>query len=265
MPAATPGHAHHPKKPAHTAPHRSPVISHFGPGFDASGVADLQPQTVPVEAEQPATPPTVHPTVAKALDHMQAQAPSKPAEVHSTKELKEMLIKERLAEVENTDKKAPARRGLFKRQPRLTTVLSATLAVLLLGGYLTYINLPNISMRVAATRAGIAANFPTYRPDGYSFQGPISYSPGEVAINYRSNTNSNSFTVKQKTSAWDSQAVLDNYVMKDTENYLTYQEQGLTIYSFNNKAAWVNGGLLYTVEGNAQLSSEQLLRLATSL
>lgn len=59
--------------------------------------------------------------------------------------------------------------------------------------------------------------------------------------------------------------MLDNYVNKQTENYLTYQEQGLTIFSFDNKAAWVNGGLLYSVEGNAQLSSEQILRLATSL
>lgn len=257
--------AHKPAKPIH---HRSPVISRYGPGFDQSTAPSQAP------AQQSTEAPTVHPAVAKALANLnqnrtQAQAQQQPQQAlqaRSSKELKEALIKERLAEVETVEQQQKKdRRSLFKRQPKLTTILSTSLAILLLGGYLTFINLPNISMRVAATRAGIAASFPSYKPDGYSFQGPITYAPGEVSINFKSNTNSSTFTLKQKTSNWDSQAVLDNYVTKQTENYLTYQEQGLTIYSFDNKAAWVNGGLLYSLEGNAQLSSEQVLRLATSL
>ena len=266
-----PAKAQKPTKPVH---HRSPVISRYGPGFDQSTTAQAQP----AETAQAVEAPTVHPAVAKALANLQQKRAQTPAaaqirqesqaapQARSSKELKEALIKERLAEVETVNQQQKkSRRGLFKRQPKLTTILSTSLAVLLLGGYLTFINLPNISMRVAATRAGIAASFPSYKPDGYSFQGPITYAPGEVSINFKSNTNSSTFTLKQKTSNWDSQAVLDNYVTKQTENYLTYQEQGLTIYSFDNKAAWVNGGLLYSLEGNAQLSSEQVLRLATSL
>ncbi len=247
-----------PKQPLH---HKSPAISHFGPGFNATTTEPVVHTEAPTNLK-----PTLHPLVSKALAKNNKPIQPSVASARSSKELKELLIKERLAEVETAEQKQKKERPhLFQRRPKLTTVLTSSLAILLLGGYLTFINLPNISMRVAATRAGITANFPSYKPDGYSFQGPITYAPGEVSINFKSNTNTNGFTLKQKSSHWDSQAVLDNYVNKQTENYLTYQEQGLTIFSFDNKAAWVNGGLLYSVEGNAQLSSEQILRLATSL
>ncbi len=145
------------------------------------------------------------------------------------------------------------------------SILTATLAILVLGGYLTYMNLPVISMKVAASRAGVNATFPNYRPDGYGLNGPITYSPGEVNINYKSSTNDNGFKITQKPSNWDSQGLLDNFVTRQTENYLTFQERGVTVYTFGDKAAWVNGGLLYTLDGNASLSSEQVLRLATSM
>ena len=47
--------------------------------------------------------------------------------------------------------------------------------------------------------------------------------------------------------------------------YATYNDAGLTIYTYGTDAAWVNGGVLYTVEGSANLSNEQIRRIATSL
>lgn len=238
---------------------RSPAISKFGPTHHSiaprHSVATPHPEP-PAEAR-----PRIHPVAAKALTHVTPAM----AAPQSSKELKEALIRERLAEAQSpTEAPASPRRRLGK-QPRLATILTSSLALLLLAGYLTYINLPNISMRVAATRAGISANYPNYKPDGYRFTGPITYQPGEVNITFQSNTNDRNFVIKQKASSWDSQAVLDNYVSKKTGTYLTYQERGLTIYSFGNQAAWVNGGLLYTIEGNAPLSSDQLMRIATSM
>jgi hypothetical protein len=254
-------------KPSVPAPanlhYRSPVISKFG--LPPSPLQTPTHHQLP--DEPPATPPTVHPTVARALSHMEHnQAPAKPQPAHSPKELKEMLIRERLAEVDAAEASKPKKeRGFLRRHSRLTTALAGSLAVLVLGGYLTFINLPNISMRVAATRAGVAATLPSYHPDGYSFAGPIAYSPGQVAVSFKSNTNDHNFTITQKASNWDSQAVLDNYVSRQTDSYLTYQEHGLTIYSFDNKAAWVNGGLLYTMDGTGDLTSDQILHIATSM
>lgn len=251
---------------AKPAVQKSPVISKFGPTHKSTqhhvGHAPATHHAVakPAHHEQPAQP-RMHPVAAKALAHA---APAAVQQPQNPKELKEALIRERLAEATpNHEHHAKKRR--LTRQPRLATILTSSLALLLLAGYLTYINLPNISMRVAATRAGISANYPNYKPDGYHFAGPITYQPGEVNITFKSNTNERNFVIKQKASSWDSQAVLDNYVTKKTGTYLTYQERGLTIYSFGNRAAWVNGGLLYTIEGNAPLSSDQLLKIATSM
>jgi hypothetical protein len=242
--------------------HQSPAISKFGPAHKSPQHHLAAPVAAKPVHHQQHVQPRMHPVAAKALAQAAPVAVRQP---QSSKELKEALIRERLSEATPNHEQHHTKRGRLTRQPRLATILTSSLALLLLAGYLTYINLPNISMRVAATRAGIAANYPNYKPDGYHFAGPITYQPGEVNITFKSNTNERNFVIKQKASGWDSQAVLDNYVIKKTGTYLTYQERGLTIYSFGNKAAWVNGGLLYTVEGNAPLSSDQLLKIATSM
>ena len=242
-------------------PDRSPMISKFGTG-PLTIHPDLTRKAKTEAANEAIAPAQMHPTVAKVL---QDRAPQ-PAAHHaaSGKELKEQLIKERLAEVSDAPHRVP-KRAWFKSKPRVASILTATLALLVLGGYLTYMNLPVISMKVAASRAGVEATFPNYRPDGYALNGPITYSPGEVNINYKSTSNDNGFRISQKPSNWDSQGLLDNYITRQTEHYLTFQERGVTVYTFGSKAAWVNGGLLYTLEGNASLSSDQVLRLATSM
>lgn len=233
------------------------MIKKFSPEKMHQATTQLHTHT----PEPVAAAPRQHPLVTHALAK---HAPAALPQQQSSSNLKEALIQQRVEEAESNKTEVKHHRRL-SNQPRLATILTSSLALLLLAGYLTYINLPNISMRVAATRAGIAANYPNYQPDGYHFAGPISYQPGEVNITFKSNTNNNNFVIKQKSSNWDSQAVLDNYVTKQTDNYLTYEEHGLTIYSFNNHAAWVNGGLLYTIDGDAPLSSDQLLHLATSM
>lgn len=248
----------HSHEPAH---HRSPLIHHFTTPQVVPVPIEDRPQPVIPEPQDP--PATMHPAVARALQQHAQQAESQPALTGS--ELKDQLIKERLAEVGNAPAKKDKKTRWLGRQPRLVTILSSTLALLILGGYLTYITLPSISLKVAASRAGVNAAMPEYKPDGYSLDGPITYSPGEVVISYKSNTNDSGYKLIQKATNWDSQAVLDNYVTKLTDNYLTFQERGVTVYTFGNRAAWVNGGLLYTVDGNASLSSDQILRLATSL
>ncbi|HEU5187947.1 MAG TPA: hypothetical protein VFT87_05610 [Candidatus Saccharimonadales bacterium] len=261
-----PAQKQHEHQPKHEEPTRSPLISHFAEA-DAAATTQPNPPQEQQHAPQPdhLIPPhttPLHPSAIKAMQQSAMQAAPKAALYQSSKQLKEQLIKERLAEV-STEK--PPKKSFFARRPRMASVLASTLSLLILGGYFTYINLSNISMRVASTRAGVNAEFPNYQPSGYGISGPITYAPGEVSIHYKSNTNDNGFTLTQKTANWDSQAVLDNYVRKQSNTYLTFQERGITVYTFNNKAAWANGGLFYTVEGDANLSSEQVLRLASSL
>lgn len=237
------------------------LITRFAPQRIEPIAATSEPKPTLLTQEHTSNSTPIHPSVIKAMQARAAQHPTTPH--YSSKELKEKLIKEQLAAVSGKPK--GNRKNIFSRKPRVASILVSSLSLLLLAGYFSYINLTSISMQVAANRAGIQASFPNYKPDGYSISGPITYSPGEVNINYRSNASNSGFTLTQKATNWDSQGVLDNYVRKQTSTYLTFQDRGITVYTFSNKAAWTNGGLLYTVDGDAPLSSQQILRLATSL
>lgn len=154
----------------------------------------------------------------------------------------------------------------WQHKQRATGIIAASFALVLLGGYFTYLNMPSLSVRVAAAQAGIDADYPNYRPDGYALNGPVTFSDGRVSMNFKANASDSSFTVSQSKSSWNSEAVLDNYVTpRAGESYMPYTERGLTIYTYDNSAAWVNGGILYTIEGDAPLSSQQIRQIATSL
>lgn len=176
--------------------------------------------------------------------------------------IKQEAISKALAQTPHHN--APANQT--KKSPRVISIISASFALLLLGGYFTYLNMPNLSVRVAAAQAGVNATYPEYRPDGYSLRGPVAYNQGEVTMKFAANAGPQNFTVNQTRSAWDSSAVLDNYVKeKAGDKYITYNERGLTIYTFDGNAAWVNNGTFYTISGDAPLSSDQIRRLATSM
>ncbi len=231
-------------------PHKNVNVHKFAP----HPAGALKPKSVDVG-------PVTHPHVAKA--HALSAAKAQPlTKTITASEVKDQAVKTAVA---NTHKRAPLKSRLKPRQ-RTLAVLSATLAIVLLGGYFTYLNMPALSVRIAAVQAGIDANYPSYRPDGYALNGPVNYSNGRVAMNFKANGGNQDFTISQSKSGWDSTALLDNYVTpKAGSNYVPYTERGLTIYTYGDNAAWVNGGILYTIEGNAPLSSSQIRKIATSL
>lgn len=204
---------------------------------------------------------TPHPMVQKA--HASVAAAKRPVVQKSSQAVKQEIVAKALA---NSKKPEVSKKSLKKRFPRAFSAATASLAVLVLGGYLTYLNMPTISIRVAAVQAGIDASYPDYRPDGYRLSGPIAYNDGEVSMRFAATAGPQNFSITEKKSSWDSSAVLENYVTpKVGEDYVTYTEGGLTIYTYDNKAAWVNGGILYTIDGDAPLSNDQIRRIATSL
>ncbi len=213
--------------------------------------------------------PVSHPHVVKAhaISKAKAEAPlpdKKPAPQKTSAEIKRSAMQHAIANT--TVSKKPTKKRLLQRHPRTASIVSACVALVLFGGYLTYLNVPSLSVRVAAAQAGIDASYPNYRPDGYSLSGTVGYSQGKVSMRFASNSGPTGFTINQTKSNWDSSAVLDKYVTpRSGASYIPYTERGLTIYTFGNSAAWVNGGILYTIDGDAPLSSEQIRRIATSL
>lgn len=233
---------------------RSPQITKFA----------RDPQVVAAKRVQADLAPVAHPIVKKVQSKRPAVTPTRTLTPKTTTQnatdVKHAALGKALATA------APAPRE--KKQPRRSAfnVAAASLGILLIAGYFTYVNMPNLSVRVAAAQAGIDAAFPEYRPVGYSLNGPVAYRDGQVSMKFRSNSSSVAFSLNQSSSSWDSSALLEKYVEPRSEGqYATYNDAGLTIYTYGTNAAWVNGGILYTVEGDANLSNEQIRRLATSM
>lgn len=207
--------------------------------------------------------PLAHPIVAmgehKQLmirNHLarQKQAPKTPQAI------KQEAIAEALAQPKVVAKKKSFIGKHFK--------LAMALAFIVIGvatAYVTYSNIPSFSVKVASAQAGINATFPGYTPEGYSISGPVVYSNNQVIIKFKSNTDNTHFEISQTRSSWDSTAV-KSMVDKDSKStFSTTEERGLTVYVYTGNAAWVNGGILYEITGNALLSSYQIRKIATSL
>lgn len=217
--------------------------------------------------------PQPHPVAIRALRKGTVKpVATKPKSAAATsKAIKDAAIAKALAPAPPAPK---AKKKLIKRKKRqLETwkkrfLIGLACAALLIGGaYAIYRFVPSISVAVAASQAGVKASYPEYIPDGFRLHHPVTYTQGEVILVFNSNSNDDSYTITQSKSSWDSSAVLDNIVKKAAgDNYLTTTERGLTLYTYNNTdASWVNGGVLYTITSNAQLSNDQIRRIATSL
>ena len=203
--------------------------------------------------------PQAHPKVQKA--HAAVATKLAPVAAPTARDIKHAELGKALAHAAHEEKSSSS-----QPKRRAFNVAVASLGVLLLTGYFTYVNMPNLSVRVAAAQAGIDASYPEYRPIGYRLNGPVAYQDGKVSMKFASNSSSVAFALNQERSSWDSSALLEKYVDPRSEGkYATYSDAGLTIYTYGTDAAWVNGGILYTVEGDASLSNEQIRRIATSL
>ncbi len=223
-------------------------------------------------AQHAGTTPDIAPTphaVALAAEtkvqqarNSQVSAAPKPSQVIKNESIQHALQ----TSTPKSHKKEVRSKKQHSKTGRFMSVASASLAIVLLGAYLTYLNMPSLSTRVAAAQAGIDASYPSYKPSGYSLTGTVAYQQGSVTMTFAANAGPQTYTLVQKDSSWDSSAVLEHEVEPEAgDNYTISTASGLTIYSYNGKSTWVNNGILYTITGDAKLSSEQVQNIATSL
>ncbi len=131
--------------------------------------------------------------------------------------------------------------------------------------YVVSSNVPDISVRVAAMQAGVESSYPSYVPTEFSLS-DIKSNDKEIILTF-TNANSQSFTLSEKKSAWDS-AALERNLVKEAwgDDYSTTHEQGITMYIHESSAAWVNGGVLYQISAKDDvLTKKQLRSIATSM
>jgi len=220
------------------------------------------PVAAPVkETSTPDKAPVQHPVATRALAKVSAKT-TKPVISQTPKQIKDAAISAALS----APKSKPAKTKRTFKISRRFIVVTGIFALLIVGAAITYLSIPNLSVSIAAAQAGVQASYPEYKPDGFSLSQPVTFSDGEVVLVFKSHSGAGQYSITQERSSWDSTAVLNNVVKKAAgDNYITTQERGLTIYSYDGNAAWVNGGILYTIETDAPLSGEQIRRIATSL
>lgn len=206
--------------------------------------------------------------------HLPVITPAKPSVSHTPKsELQKLehVLQDATAHLHTFEENILKKNHLLNRvgfKNKFANITALFCAVLLLVGFFGYQNAASISMKVAASRSGIDAKLPDYKPAGYGINGGVKSQAGKVSVSFKSRTDTKNFTITQESSNWNSTSLLANHVTKTRCNtcYQTWQNDGKTVYIYDSSnATWVNGGIWYTVEGNADLTSDQLLRLANSL
>lgn len=211
---------------------------------------------------------------ARALVQATAAAPPLPSMITSVSHHQlERLLDHALF---RADAHRRAQRGYLPGQRRWQRVITrpkwlsigiGALAVAMVAAFLAWQNVPQLSMRLAASRAHVSASVPSYIPSGFSYSGPINYSEGSVSIDFKTTSNNgSSFTLTQQKSTENSASLAANSLPGNSQ-VQTSQVSGSTVYIYGakNDATWVNHGVRYTIVDKANLKSDQILKIAGSL
>lgn len=157
------------------------------------------------------------------------------------------------------------RPGLFSRR-RLLAVAVIIIAALVLGGLAAWQRVPQLSVKLAAKQAHVGASLPGYSPPGYHLAKPATATANSVILDYQSSTGQSGYTLTQQRTGMTS-ASLARTIIPPSAPVQTSDVAGNTVYIYGqgNNAAWVNNGVLYTIKDQANLSADELNKVAQSL
>lgn len=224
------------------------------------------PAATPRPAETPDIAPRTHPHVEKANQHIAAKKSASQPAPQNTLSPKQVKDAEIARALESAPTKKPPRpkkqRSTRRKKATRLGIIGASIAVIL--GVIVWLNLPMISIHFAASQTGVSAVIPHYAPEGFRLQWPVGAENNQVSLHYSSREGT-AFTLSQSNSSWNSDAVRTMVEERSDGRFLTSRDRGITVYTHDGNAAWVNRGILYTIEGDAQLSSDTIMRIANSM
>lgn len=247
-------------KPAtarNTAATKHPEVSKFSRSTGAKPAA----KTTSTKNKSADIAPRQHPHTAKAGRLKALKGKRSASATPTAREIKEAEITKAMAAGAPKDKRKKQRR----KQSRLMRYGTIAAGALMIIAMLAWLNLPALSVRYANFQSGVDAAYPHFVPEGYRLTLPLDTDNNRVALTFASRQTDESFTLSQEKSSWDSQAVRSMVNDESDGKFLTTQDRGLTIYTYNGNAAWVNKGILYKITGNAQLSSDTIVRITNGL
>lgn len=239
---------------------KSPTITRFS--------ATTKPAPVPTHVKPVAlrpAPSTKKVTPAKAIRVTAPKPIATPTGKPTAASHKQQLLERALENARSHEApKLSLKKPRHRARRRILSSLAVLGAVLVIGSFVAYLNKSSVELQVASVRAGFQASLP-HTPIGYEQQSAVA-SKGKVSVSFVAPEKDDRFTLTQESSSWDSQTLFDSIIADNTTTYQAIQSNGRTIYVYDtDKAAWVDGGILYKVSGSTQLSSDQIVSLATSM
>ncbi len=211
--------------------------------------------------------------IAKALAEMETRKakPATKAELREEKIAEKVMLNEMKADAKKSKKEKKKEekvtRHLKKRKGgRILLALATSTACVIALAAVVKVNLPNISVKVAAVQTGVEASYPSYVPRDFNLSGVYTNDQNSVIIEFKG-PNDTSFTLAEEKTSWDSNALLSNYVKGAYgDTYDTVREQNVTIYINYSNAAWVKNGTFYKLTANSGvLSKKQIKNIVSSL
>lgn len=259
-PVATYAPAQQPKQPA-AQPQRSTAPTSLEAELLAATEEYMRRAHQPGQTGQAAVTPAAPQQKPASLTlpaATQGQQPERPA----------LPKKHVAAKSRKTEKPARRQQSAASKFIRFSGLAVAGMAVLLLGVYMLYTTVPGVSTQVAAAQTGVAASYPTYRPEGYDLTGPITAKDGKVAMTFgQTGGSTGSYTIMQEKTDQESDALGSAIKKEAGHDPAITRIDGLTIYTYNNgnAAAWINKNVLYTIKSDTPLTSTQVQQIATSM
>ena len=163
------------------------------------------------------------------------------------------------------DKKEQRRQDHRERRFRAPAILSTVGAMAVVVAVGVYMIMPTVSIKMAASKAGIDAKTP-YVPSGFNLDSDIAFNPGKITINYKSANNENGYSITQESrpSLTDNE-LKDELAAKSDGKYQVSHVDDATVYTYRDMITWARDGMQYTVNTNGYLSSDQIDQIVKSL
>ena len=193
-------------------------------------------------------------------------APQKHA--HNAQKFVESQLEKAVAQRSNTPhhQSKPFYKRAFRKPKKSLSFAAATLAVLLLAGFLAYQNTAYASFLIARRGAGLAVGIPTGIPSNFALSNKVEYTKGQIVMTYHSRVDDRKFTVTLLENDDLTTESLKDAIKNTATSYQTYQSGGVTLLITGpGEADWIDGDLRYSISGDSGLTSEQLASIATSL
>ncbi|TAH36264.1 hypothetical protein EYC59_01130 [Candidatus Saccharibacteria bacterium] len=162
------------------------------------------------------------------------------------------------------DTKAHAKAFHRKRRQQVVSIAAASLALLVIAGFATYLNTPGLQFKVASIKAGVTTTMPNLATTGFAYNG-VRSDTDKLTIGLKGSTSSAQLV--QQTTNW-SEADLIRQANTGTDAsgnplYNTFRIGSISVYRFSDTSAtWIKNGIWYQLSSPTNLTDAQVKALA---